>query len=152
MAMARPLVAEAALDIRAAVAAMGGRNRDLLVLGHVIPAAGEVPEDGTDGLRDALADFQRALRDLENHGVALAHIGAGDEAAEIAALGARLGVGLESMVYIDAHAPTRTRVRAALPAVFVPDWPEDKLLYPSALQGLRCFDRAPGAAAPAGAP
>jgi acetyltransferase-like isoleucine patch superfamily enzyme len=158
MAMARPLVAEAALDIRAAVAAMGGRLRNLLVLGRGVPAAGaraagvnQGAVAGADGVRDALTDFQRVLLDLEARGVTLARIGAGDEAAEIAALSARLGVGLDSIVYIDAQLPARTRVRTALPAVFVPDWPEDKLLYPSALQGLRCFDRAPGERASAGA-
>ena len=28
----------------------------------------------------------------------------------------------------------------AMPEVFVPEWPEDKLLYSSALMSLRCFD------------
>jgi FkbH-like protein len=34
----------------------------------------------------------------------------------------------------------RARVREALPEVLVPEWPEDKLLYPSALLQLGCFD------------
>ncbi|HKQ71154.1 MAG TPA: hypothetical protein VJT73_17535, partial [Polyangiaceae bacterium] len=34
----------------------------------------------------------------------------------------------------------RARVREALPEVLVPEWPEDKLLYPSAFAKLRCFD------------
>src|SRR5207237_10807125 len=34
----------------------------------------------------------------------------------------------------------RARGREALPEVFVPEWPEEKFLYRSALEGLRCFD------------
>jgi FkbH-like protein len=35
----------------------------------------------------------------------------------------------------------RARVREALPAVLVPEWPEDKRLYPQALRRLDCFDK-----------
>jgi predicted enzyme involved in methoxymalonyl-ACP biosynthesis len=64
----------------------------------------------------------------------------GDEAAKIAALAARLGVGLNAVVYVDAREAVRTRLRTALPEVYVPVWPADKLMFPSALSALRCFD------------
>ncbi len=44
------------------------------------------------------------------------------------------------MVFIDDNPVERARVREALPEVFVPEWPEDKLLYASSLSALRCFD------------
>jgi FkbH-like protein len=44
------------------------------------------------------------------------------------------------VVFIDDNPVERGRVHEALPEVLVPDWPEDKLLYPAALAQLRCFD------------
>lgn len=63
-----------------------------------------------------------------------------DKAANIADLVHELNLGLQSVVFIDDNPVERARVREALPEVFVPDWPEDKLLYPEALLSLRCFD------------
>jgi acetyltransferase-like isoleucine patch superfamily enzyme len=174
MAMARPLIVEAARDIRAALGALYGRQRMLLVLDSEDAFWGGSATESIDSLvpiAHAYADFQLALRLLKRRGVLLALLGntgeshlfevirhrsasvlreddfmtcgmAGDEIASIAALATRLGVSLESVVYIGAQETVRTRVRAALPAVYVPDWPSDKLLFPSALQGLRCFDAA----------
>jgi hypothetical protein len=174
MAVARPLIVEAARDIRAAIAALYGRQRKLLVLD-----ASAVLWDGEPGatasagsLGEANADFQQSLQLLRCRGVMLALLGKmkesalaeaidsrpgqqlrsgdfaafggteGDTAASLGALAARLGIALEAVVYVDTQETVRGRVCAALPAVFVPDWPADKLLFPSALQGLRCFDTA----------
>src|SRR6185436_7160553 len=58
----------------------------------------------------------------------------------IAELATELNLGLQSVVFVDDNPVERARVREALPEVLVPDWPEDKLLCPSALLALRCFD------------
>jgi FkbH-like protein len=63
-----------------------------------------------------------------------------DKAANIAELAAELNLGLQSVVFIDDNPVERARVRETLPEVLVPEWPEDKLLYPWAFQQLRCFD------------
>jgi acetyltransferase-like isoleucine patch superfamily enzyme len=171
MAMARPILAEAARDIRAALATLFGRQRSLLVLRQEDALWMGAAADGAASvsLGQASAAFQQALRSLRRGGVLLALIGSstksemlealraipeavlreedfagfgvadGDETEKLGALAARLGVCLDAVVYIDARDAARVRVRAALPAVYVPDWPADKLLFPSALLGLRCF-------------
>lgn len=63
-----------------------------------------------------------------------------DKAKNIADLASELNLGLQSVVFIDDNPIERARVRHALPEVLVPEWPEDKLLYPSAFARLRCFD------------
>jgi FkbH-like protein len=63
-----------------------------------------------------------------------------DKARNIAELATELNLGLQSVVFVDDNPVERARVREALPEVLVPDWPEDKLLCPSALLALRCFD------------
>jgi FkbH-like protein len=125
---------------------------------------------GHDGIGEAFVDFQRALKNLKRRGILLAVVSKNEEsvaleairrhpemvlreddfvahrinwrdkAQNIADLTASLNLGLQSVVFIDDNPFERTRVREALPEVFVPDWPEDKLLYPSALLSLRCFD------------
>ena len=65
-----------------------------------------------------------------------------DKATNIMELAAELRLGLQSMVFIDDQGHERERVSSALPEVLVPDWPSDKLLYPSALEKLDCFDAA----------
>lgn len=64
-----------------------------------------------------------------------------DKATNIAELVEELNLGIDSVVFIDDNPAERARVRESLPKVFVPEWPEDKLLYTQALQQLRCFDR-----------
>jgi predicted enzyme involved in methoxymalonyl-ACP biosynthesis len=121
-------------------------------------------------LSQAYGDFQRALHMLRGRGVLIGVLGQsessrlprtihaftsnllkeeeinvysaaeGDEVTAITALASRLGVSLDAVVYVNAQSTGRERMRAALPAVLVPDWPTDRLLYPSALLGLRCFD------------
>jgi acetyltransferase-like isoleucine patch superfamily enzyme len=175
MAMARPLIIEAARDIRAALGALFGRQRMLLVLDSENALWGGAPPESIASavpITQAYADFQLALRVLRRRGMLLAVLGKagksellemirtytgpvlreddfatcssveGDEAANLVALATRLGVGLDAVVYIGAKEAVRARVRDALPAVYVPDWPSDILLFPSALQGLRCFDTA----------
>jgi len=119
---------------------------------------------------EARVDFQRALKGLSNRGILLAiasknqesvalealerhpemvlrsadfagwRINWQDKAANIASLAQELNLGLQSVVFIDDNPAERGRVREALPEVFVPDWPESPLLYPSALGSLTCFD------------
>jgi acetyltransferase-like isoleucine patch superfamily enzyme len=121
-------------------------------------------------ISEAYGDFQRVLHMLRGRGVLIDVLGQsessrlprtihaftghvlkeeeinvysaaeGDEVNAITALASRLGVSLDAVVYVNAQSAGRDRMRAALPAVFVPDWPTDRLLYPSALLGLRCFD------------
>jgi FkbH-like protein len=65
-----------------------------------------------------------------------------DKARNILDLVSELRLGLDSVVFIDDNPVERARVKEALPDVFVPDWPEDKLLYRQALSALDCFDSA----------
>jgi acetyltransferase-like isoleucine patch superfamily enzyme len=169
----RPLIVEAARDIRAALGALSGPQRSLLVLDRQDALWDGVAACSTvssESRAEAFADFQQMLQVLKNRGVLLALLGTsnevslldatrsrpgsalreqdfavcsgtdGDEVANLKGLAARLGLAADAMVYITTRASVRAAVRAALPAVYVPDWPDDKLLFPSALQGLRCFD------------
>jgi FkbH-like protein len=125
---------------------------------------------GHDGLGEAFVDFQRAIKNLKRRGVVLAIVSKNEEsvaleairshpemilreddfvgwkinwtdkAKNIADLATELNLGLQSIVFIDDNPVERARVREALPEVLVPEWPEDKLLYPSAFGRLRCFD------------
>jgi FkbH-like protein len=63
-----------------------------------------------------------------------------DKAQNIVDLAAELNLGLQSVVFIDDNPVERARVREALPEVYVPEWPVDKLQYPGAFAKLRCFD------------
>jgi len=125
---------------------------------------------GHDGEGEAFVDFQRAVKALTRRGVVLGIVSKNEEAtaleairmhpemilregdfvghrinwqdkaANVQELTAALNLGLQSVVFIDDNPVERARVREALPEVFVPEWPEDKLLYRSALEALRCFD------------
>jgi len=125
---------------------------------------------GHDFAGEAFVDFQRELKALTNRGVLLGIVSKNqeavaveairnhpemvlkpedfvgwkinweDKAQNIAELVAELNLGLQSVVFIDDNPLERARVREALPEVLVPDWPEDCMLYKSALLGLRCFD------------
>ena len=176
----KPLLEEAAAEIKAALAAITGRSRKLLILDLDDTLwGGLVGEVGLSGLRlgghdhegEALVDFQRRLKALTRRGVLLAIVSKNDErvaleairqhpemvlalddfvgwrinwrdkAANVAELTADLGLGLDSVVFIDDSPAERARVAEALPAVYVPDWPADKTLYPRRLAELRCFDK-----------
>lgn len=125
---------------------------------------------GHDSIGEAFVDFQRALKSLKRRGIVLGIVSKNEEsvaleairkhpamvlreedfvgyrinwqdkARNIADLAAGLNLGLQSVVFIDDNPFERTRVREALPEVYVPEWPEDKVLYPSALLSLTCFD------------
>ncbi len=125
---------------------------------------------GHDPEGEALVDFQRQLKALTRQGILLGvvskneeavalhainnhpemvlrqndlagwRINWNDKAENIAELTAELNLGLQSVVFIDDNPVERDRIRHALPEVLVPEWPNDILLYPSSLAGMRCFD------------
>ena len=126
-----------------------------------------------DPVGEALVDFQAGLRRLARRGILLALVSKNtesvaldaidrhpamllrrdafaawridwqDKAANVASLAAELGLGLDATVFIDNDPAERARVATALPQVFVPDWPDNKLLYRQALDALDCFDAGP---------
>jgi FkbH-like protein len=63
-----------------------------------------------------------------------------NKAQNIIDLVSELNLGLQSVVFIDDDPVERAWVREALPEVYVPEWPKDKMMYKSALLNLRCFD------------
>ncbi len=125
---------------------------------------------GHDHIGEAYVDFQYALKSLTNRGILLGIVSKNEEEAalevinkhpemvlnvndfagwkinwedkakNILELVSELNLGLQSVVFIDDNPVERDRVRDALPEVFVPEWPKDKMLYKSALLDLRCFD------------
>ena len=125
---------------------------------------------GHDYVGEAYVDFQRALKSLTRRGVLLGIVSKNEESVALEAitshpemvlrpddfagwkinwqdkaqnivdLVSELNLGLESVVFIDDNPVERARVREALSEVFVPEWPEDRMFYRSALLGLRVFD------------
>jgi FkbH-like protein len=125
---------------------------------------------GHDPLGEAFCAFQRALKALANRGIVLGIVSKNTEAVALEAidrhpemvlrrndfvgwrinwddkaqnlidLATELNLGLEAVVFIDDSPVERARIREALPAVYVPEWPADKLLYEKALVELNCFD------------
>jgi FkbH-like protein len=125
---------------------------------------------GHDHLGEAFVDFQRALKGLTRRGIQLAIVSKNDESAALEAIDrhpemqlrrddfagwrinwkdkaenvlellADVGLGAESAVFVDNSAVERGRVASAIPAVLVPDWPEDPAKFHEALASLRCFD------------
>ncbi len=125
---------------------------------------------GHDAFGEAFADFQRELMLLRKRGILLAiaskneesiaweaidrhpemvlrkeqfvswRINWSDKATNIAELVTELNLGLDSVVFLDDNPVERDRVRNALPQVFVPEMPGDKLLRASFLRKLDCFD------------
>jgi FkbH-like protein len=125
---------------------------------------------GHDGIGEAFVDFQRAVKNLTRRGIVLGIVSKNEEATALEAIRSHpemvlreddfvghrinwrdkaqniveltreLNLGLQSVVFIDDNPVERARVREALPEVLVPDWPDDKHLYRSALAALRCFD------------
>lgn len=171
--------AEAVADIKAALLGIGGHSRKLVIVdlddtlwGGIVGDVGweNVKVGGHDGMGEAFAEFQRALKALESRGVVLGIVSKNEEAVALEAfrrhpemvlrlddfagwrinwddkarnvvdLVDELNLGLQSVVFIDDNPVERDRVRQALPEVLVPDWPEDKMLYAQALAKLRCFD------------
>lgn len=125
---------------------------------------------GHDHIGEAFIDFQSELKALKNCGILLGIVSKNEEeialeainkhpemvlklddfagwkinwkdkAQNIIDLVSDLNLGLQSVVFIDDNPAERERVRAALPEVLVPEWPENKMLYKSTLLSQRCFD------------
>lgn len=125
---------------------------------------------GHDHFGEAFVDFQRALKALTNRGILLGIVSKNEEAIALEAIDSHpemvlrldnfagwrinwqdkaqnlvdlvsdLNLGLQSVIFIDDNPVERARIKEALPEVYVPEWPKDKMLYKSTLLGLRCFD------------
>ena len=125
---------------------------------------------GHDPMGEAYQDFQQALKALKNRGILLGLVSKNDEktaleaieknpemvlrsddlagwrinwndkAQSIVELAEELNLGLQSVVFIDENPMERARVAQALPEVLVPEWPENPMLFKSALLNLSCFD------------
>jgi len=125
---------------------------------------------GHDHVGEAFKDFQLAIKSLLNRGFQLAisskndegvamqaidnhpemilskedfvswRINWNDKAVNILELANEINLGLESIVFIDDNPAERSRVSAALPEVFVPDWPEDPSMFVDAFNSLGCFE------------
>lgn len=125
---------------------------------------------GHDPIGEAFVDFQKALKTLTNKGILLGIVSKNDEALalevvnqhpemilrekdfagwrinwqdkaqNIIDLASELNLGLQSVVFVDDNPVERARVKESLSEVYVPEWPQDKMLYASTLLGLSCFD------------
>jgi len=125
---------------------------------------------GHDALGEAFADFQQALKSLTRRGIVLGIVSKNEESIALTAIDqhpemqlrredfvgwrinwqdkavnlvelvSELNLVLQSVVFIDDNPVERARVREALPEVYVPEWPENPMLYRTALLSLRCFD------------
>lgn len=128
---------------------------------------------GHNALGEAYQDFQKIILSIANKGVQLAIVSKNEEtialtaienhkemvlrktdfvawkinwkdkAQNILELTTELKIGLNSVVFIDDNPVERARVKESLPSVFVPEMPNDKLLFPSYLQSLNCFPSLP---------
>jgi len=126
---------------------------------------------GHDPLGEAFADFQTRIKEIKSWGVLLCicskneesialevfekHTGMvlkkedfikyrinwNDKATNIWEMINELNVGMDSVVFLDDNPAERNRVRTALPDVFVPELPQDKMEYPSFIRGLLCFNK-----------
>ena len=126
---------------------------------------------GHDHIGEAFIDFQSALKSFLNRGILLGivskneesvaleaiakhpemvlgledfvgwRINWNDKAQNIADLISELNLGPQSVVFIDDSQVERARVQEALPEVYVPDWPVEKMHYTSTLLSLDCFDK-----------
>ena len=173
------VLAEAALDLRAAIRGIKGQAKKLVVLdlddtlwGGIVGDAGwqNLRLGGHDPVGESHADFQQHLVKLSRRGIALAIVSKNEEsvameafhchpemlltmenvsayrinwrdkAQNIVEIAKELNLGLQSIVFIDDNPVERARVREALPEVYVPEWPDDKLEYVPRLLSLRCFD------------
>lgn len=127
---------------------------------------------GHDPLGEAFVDFQKALLGLTRRGILLSIVSKNDEATaldvienhpemilrkqhfagwrinwndkaeNVADLLKEFNLGAEAAVFIDDDPAQRSRVREALPQVFVPEWPADKMLYAKTFLEMDCFDQA----------
>jgi len=166
-------------DVKAALGGLLGYSRKLIILdlddtlwGGLVGDVGweNLVLGGHHHLGEAYADFQQALKSLQNRGILLAIVSKNEEhialeairnhpemvlapddfvgwrinwqdkAQNILELLTELNLGPQSAVFIDDNPAERGRIRESLPEVLVPDWPKDPLFYPAALLSLRCFE------------
>lgn len=125
---------------------------------------------GHDGIGEAFADFQMWIQRIKSWGVILCICSKNDEstamevfdkhsgmvlkktdfvkwkinwddkAKNIAELIHELNVGMDSAVFLDDNPAERDRIRTALPGIYVPDMPENKMEYPAFIRSLNCFN------------
>jgi len=125
---------------------------------------------GHDHIGEAFSDFQKALKSLTKKGILLAivskneestalnaiknnpemvlklddfvsyRINWDDKAQNISEILNELNLGAQSAVFLDDNPVERSRVNDALPEIFVPELPVNKLFYKSFLLDLKCFD------------
>ena len=166
-------------DIKAALRGMLGYARKLIIVdlddtlwGGIVGDAGweNLVLGGHHHHGEAYADFQQALKSMQNRGILLAIVSKNEEQVALEAirkhpemvlkledfagwrinwqdkvqniidLMTELNLGPQAAVFIDDHPVERARVKESLPEVLVPDWPEDPLYYPATLLSLRCFE------------
>jgi HAD superfamily phosphatase (TIGR01681 family) len=166
-------------DIKAALGGMLGYARKLIIVdlddtlwGGVVGDAGweNLVLGGHHHIGEAFADFQHALKSMQNRGILLAIVSKNEEQVALEAirkhpemvlkledfagwrinwqdkveniidLMTELNLGPQSAVFIDDNPAERARVEESLPEVLVPDWPQDPLFYPATLFSLRCFE------------
>ncbi len=126
---------------------------------------------GHDAIGEAFADFQRWIQMIRSWGVVLCicskneekiamevfekhggmilqkddfvkwRINWNDKAVNLAEIIAELNVGMDDVVFLDDNPAERDRIRTALPGIYVPDLPEDKMEYPAFIRSLDCFNR-----------
>jgi FkbH-like protein len=169
----------AARDVKSALSGMLGHARKLIIVdlddtlwGGIVGDAGweNLMLGGHHHIGEAYADFQHALKSMQNRGILLAIVSKNEEQTALEAIRehpemvlrledfagwrvnwqdkvqniiellTELNLGPQATVFIDDSPVERARVKERLPEVLVPDWPEDPLLYPAALLSLRCFD------------
>lgn len=125
---------------------------------------------GHDPIGESFSDFQKSLKSLTNKGILLAIVSKNEESTALEAIRnnpemvlkqedfvamrinwddkakniteilAELNLGAQSAVFLDDNPVERARVNEAIPEIFVPDLPVNKLLYKSFLLSLACFD------------
>ena len=166
-------------DIKAALRGMLGFARKLIIVdlddtlwGGIVGDAGweNLVLGGHHHHGEAYADFQQALKSMQNRGILLAIVSKNEEQVALEAirkhpemvlkledfagwrinwedkvqniidLMTELNLGPQAAVFIDDHPVERARVKESLPEVLVPDWPADPLYYPATLLSLRCFE------------
>lgn len=145
--------------------AMKGERKKVLALDFDNTLwAGVIGEDGVEGI-SPFTDFQRGIKALKERGVilvgltknnlidvepvwndermalkrddfALLKIDWKDKAANLAAAAKELNLGLDSFVFVDDNPAEREQMKARLPGVIVPDFPQDGTMLPKFLRRI----------------
>jgi len=90
-------------------------------------------------------DVQRVIREhpyqvLREEHFAAVRINWQSKTQNIKELAEEIGIGLDSMVFIDDNPHERELMRQAFPEVLVPEWPKNPHLYRQSLEQLKVFD------------